>query len=102
MNNRQLHNTLTQQETFSNSYINLREMEREKLKDFILKTPRNSYDWYSNESDNFVSFFFHNKEKPSITFNGITRQDLAALYKECGEFLGQNLFDMNMPNGYFR
>ena len=100
--NKQLHNTLNQQDSYSNVYAMERERNRERLKEFILKTPREFYDWYSNESDNFISFFFHNKEKNDITFNGVTRQELAALYKECGEFLGQNLYDMYKPNGYFR
>ena len=101
MNKLNLNNTLGQQEIHSEVYACVKERNIEKLKNFILTTPRISYDWYSNDHDNFISFFFHNKEKPSITFNGVRKEELIQLYKECGEFLGQNLFNMDKPNGYF-
>lgn len=100
--NRQISNTLKLNEGFSNTYEMCRKKEFEKLREFISTTPREFYDWYSNEHDNFVSFFFKNKERKTITFNGITKKELIGLYKECGEYLGQNLYDMEKLNGYFR
>ena len=73
---------------------NLRQLDF--LKEFILTTPREHYNWYINDRNNFVTIFLINGE--SFTINGINKTMLIDLFKRCDTELGINLYDVHFNN----
>ena len=83
---------LEKKENKLKSYSLLYAKDLLKIKNLINKYPRESYDWYINQNNNFVTFFFNQLRLSPITFNGITLEVLTKLFQQCNVEFGSNLF----------